>query len=407
MKKQLIIMLLFLLPFNVKAEENLVLSCPEKASPNQNVECSLTTNNIRLKGLKLNINLTENITYKETTVASNWKTYYQSYKGLLLTNPNNVDNLLSTITFNISEDALPGEKATIKIINIEASNENHELINISDITKEISILSDDNTLSSLTISNGKLSPTFNKNTYSYTATTTKDTTTITAKTNNNNATLSGDIGEKKLNYGTNNFSIVVTSELGTKRTYNLIIIREKEQTPAKESNSTSKKKNSSSNYSKSKTKTNESSTTALGSDASLKEIIIEGYDINFNKDKFLYKLKVTNDVTSLKITATPTDKDAKVEIDNPETLLEGKNTITITVTAKDNTICKYTIIVDRKKEVLITQEQDTKSIDKNNIKEDIPISNLLFKYFPYILIFVILLISAIIIKKISKSSKEN
>ena len=101
MKKQLIIMLLFLLPFNVKAEGNLVLSCPEKAAPNQNVECSLTTNNIRLKGLKLNINLTENITYKETTVASNWKTYYQSYKGLLLTNPNNVDNLLSTITFNI------------------------------------------------------------------------------------------------------------------------------------------------------------------------------------------------------------------------------------------------------------------------------------------------------------------
>ncbi len=67
----------------------------------------------------------------------------------------------------------------------------------------------------------------------------------------------------------------------------------------------------------------------------------------FSSDVTEYTLNVPEDVTSLDIDATPTDDNAEVEITGNEQLLDGVNTIEITVTAEDGTARTYTISVTK------------------------------------------------------------
>ena len=80
--------------------------------------------------------------------------------------------------------------------------------------------SKDNTLSSITISEGALTPTFNANTTEYTVAVSGTTEKITlgAKANHTKASISGT-GEKQLVPGHNNFTIVCTAENGSKKEY--------------------------------------------------------------------------------------------------------------------------------------------------------------------------------------------
>lgn len=81
-------------------------------------------------------------------------------------------------------------------------------------------------------------------------------------------------------------------------------------------------------------------------DATLKELKIDNYDIDFSKEVTDYEITVLKNVDKLDVTATPTDSDADVKIDMPNTLEIGKNTITITVTNDGNTKT-YTIKVNK------------------------------------------------------------
>ncbi len=94
----------------------------------------------------------------------------------------------------------------------------------SNFNKTIRILSSVNTLSSITVSGGTLSPAFSTNTTSYTATVNSDSTTITVSKTDSSSSVSGD-GTKTLSYGNNTFNIVVTAEDGSTKTYILTISR--------------------------------------------------------------------------------------------------------------------------------------------------------------------------------------
>jgi uncharacterized repeat protein (TIGR02543 family) len=86
------------------------------------------------------------------------------------------------------------------------------------------IVSDDADLSSLTVSQGTLSPAFNANTTSYTVDVANDVASITISvTANSNAI--GD-GTKTLEVGSNLFEIAVTAESGTQKTYTVVVNRE-------------------------------------------------------------------------------------------------------------------------------------------------------------------------------------
>lgn len=79
-------------------------------------------------------------------------------------------------------------------------------------------------LSSLSLSNGSLSPSFNANTINYTATINNASTVINASPVAG-ATITGH-GTKSLSYGNNSFKITVTAEDGvTKKVYNINITR--------------------------------------------------------------------------------------------------------------------------------------------------------------------------------------
>ena len=83
------------------------------------------------------------------------------------------------------------------------------------------------TLSSLTVSAGTLTPAFNPETTSYTVAVTNSVSsiTITATATDAKATVSG-AGTKTLAVGANSFSIIVTAENGTTKTYTVVVTRE-------------------------------------------------------------------------------------------------------------------------------------------------------------------------------------
>ena len=87
-------------------------------------------------------------------------------------------------------------------------------------------------------------------------------------------------------------------------------------------------------------------TKTLSSDASLKEIIIDGNFIEIN-DTMEYK--TTNKKIDLSITAN--DKDAKLEYNKLGNLELGNNIVSITVTTPDNTKNKYVLIIVREEEL--------------------------------------------------------
>ena len=86
---------------------------------------------------------------------------------------------------------------------------------------------------------------------------------------------------------------------------------------------------------------------AKSSNNNLKELTIDGYSISFNKNTKSYNIRVGKDVKSLSIKALAEDENAKVYIRGNTNLKEGKNTITITVTAENGSKNVYYVYVTK------------------------------------------------------------
>lgn len=98
----------------------------------------------------------------------------------------------------------------------------------------------------------------------------------------------------------------------------------------------------------------------------LKTLTVSGYDINpvFNKNTVDYYLTVSNDVTSLKVTALPENDAAKVTITGDTDLKGIENDILITVKSEKGLTKTYKIHVTKQKESSISLKtleiEDTK-----------------------------------------------
>ena len=291
----------------------------------------------------------------------------------------------------------------------EVTDENGDSIEAVGGSTTIGVKSTVNTLDSLTVSSGNLTPSFDKNTTSYTLTTTDSSIDINAILTDSNAKLTG-VGKVSLNYGTNTIKIIVTSESGSSKTYSIVVTRPDNRStdnflasliPSVGSlkfnkTITSYKMEVASNTTKISftTTLNDSKASytnwksgnivslnyginnlTIGVKAEngsvrnytitiirednrdsnnyLKNLLIEGYDINFNETKYNYNLEVENIVTNLNITALSSSAKAKVTIDN-KILNVGENIININVTAENETTKTYTIKVIRKNAEEIT-----------------------------------------------------
>lgn len=113
------------------------------------------------------------------------------------------------------------------------------------------------------------------------------------------------------------------------------------------------------------------------SDATLKSLGIEGYDLTpeFNKNTYEYNLQVENNIETVKINATKNDVNATVQGDGEVTLTEGDNKFEIRVTAQKGNVQSYYITVNRKELDPIDFEVDGKTLRVVRKEADLTIPN--------------------------------
>lgn len=227
-------------------------------------------------------------------------------------------------TFNVVVTAENGSKKTYTITITRPDNRNT-----------------DNTLSSLSAS--PLDLKFNKNTtnYSFNVEHSVKSITINAKANNGKASVSGT-GTKTLNDYVNTFNVIVTAENGSQRTYTIKVIR----------------------------KDADGNLGFVSKDNTLKELSIEGYTIEFNKEKIEYSIEVDNLVDNIKVNAKTNDGNATYEVVGNTNLKVGQNTVKVNVTAENGSVKTYVINVTRKSDAPTATIKDLESIlEKTTAKE--------------------------------------
>ena len=265
--------------------------------------------------------------------------------------------------------------------------------------------STENRLSSLKI-NGNAISDFNENTstYSVKVDSNIEKINIEAISKDKKAIVSGNIGEVRLNYGVNKLSITVTSESGTKNTYNVNVTREDTRSSVNTlktltlssgdiifkpevteytvnveneideititTSLTDPKSKYVEDYSKKLVKLDPGSNKiqikvvsekgeervytininrALSTNNSLKSLKIDGKKIDLVDNEYTYNYEVENEVDSIVITAVANDDKATVELKDKYELEVGENEINILVTAASGDKASYIINVNRKK----------------------------------------------------------
>ncbi len=229
--------------------------------------------------------------------------------------------LLYTVKFKVKSGAQIGT-ASFSMTGIVANNASIQEIPAANVTAGstsiniIKLYSDDNTLKSLTVSAGTLSPSFSPAQLSYTVSVPYSVTSITinAGANHSAATVSGDIGKAlSLDVGTKTFKITVKAQDGTEKTYTVAVTREK------------------------------------CTDNTLKSLTVNTGTLSpaFSSSVLNYNVNVPYTTTSITLTAAKNHATATVSGDGAKTLAVGKNTFTITVTAQNGEKKTYTVTVTR------------------------------------------------------------
>lgn len=215
-------------------------------------------------------------------------------------------------------------------LTVAASNEGEENIILThdNLSKEIKLRSDDNTLKNIKI-NDKLLNGFNSTTYNYTVEVDSDVekANITSSLNDSTATFIENFGNRSvdLEYGKNEILIKTKSESEKIVTYVINIIRKDDREI----------------------------------DNDLKSIIINGgkVKINFDKSVLSYTLKAYK-LDNVEVEVETSDPNATYELDVPKSLIIGENKIKITVTSITGDKKEYNII-------LLNRDQATDTRLKN------------------------------------------
>ena len=193
-------------------------TCPEFASPGEVIRCHLEEGEIT--GMKSQYQLDSGVIYQGLKVNDLGKSYYDEVEGFSVGNVSS-NNVSFDIDLKIGMDVKINQDYYVRLVNVEKSTLDYQYNKLEDISSKIFVVSDVNTLDNLAISNGTLSPDFDKNITSYKATVKSNKVVIKAIASDSSAKVEGDIGEKILNYGGNTFSIKVTSVRGNAREYTM------------------------------------------------------------------------------------------------------------------------------------------------------------------------------------------
>lgn len=312
MKKFLFLVVCFFLMMNRISAVS--LECPSIASPFEVITCQIKDE--EYIGIKAKYKLADSFNYIGIGSGSLWKKYYASELGFSFGNVSNDDKFKMDVEFEVDKNVLVNQDYVLELVDIEVVDKEYKYIKLDNISSTIKVLSNINTLEDIKVSTGELKPIFDKNVTSYGVVVDSDTIIIDGVATDDFSVISGDIGEKKLEYGVNNFVISVTSARGEIRNYYLYVTRKIKEVKK-------------------------------SSDFTLKSITLSSGELKFDKNKFLYAIDVSYDIEDILIEAIPNSDKAKVDIIKPDSLIVGENYIEIIVTAEDGTVGKYVIVVNR------------------------------------------------------------
>ena len=297
------------------------MDCPSTAKAGSDVTCSIKiTSSEEVGGFQSNISASSGLTYKSYTKASDWAGDSSSSTFLIYGNKVSGDGkVLGTYTYTVGSSAIGN--LTVTLNNIAVSDTNGDPLSSTSTTNDIiRVISNVNTLSSLTISGATIN--FSKDVTTYNVEIDSNTTTISATATDSYANVTGT-GNKTLKYGSNKFEIIVTSELGTKKTYTINITRPDHRS----------------------------------TDNTLKELKLNNGTISFKSGTTSYNVTVDDSTTI--ISATANDSKSTIKGTGTKNLNYGVNKFEIVVTAENGSTKTYTLNITRK---------DNRSTD-NNLKE--------------------------------------
>lgn len=176
--------------------------------------------------------------------------------------------------------------------------------------------STDNSLASLSLSSGVLSPAFASGIYNYSVTVDNSITAVSV------SALPSDVkakvavsGGQDLLVGSNTITITVTSQSGSVQTYTISVTR----------------------------------AASLSTNNNLASLSLSAGSLSpaFSAGNTSYNATVANSVTSVTVAAQASDSGATLAITGGQNLAVGSNTISVAVTSKSGAVKTYTIIVTR------------------------------------------------------------
>lgn len=157
----------------------------------------------------------------------------------------NMYEALGTSTVTVKFKAASSGTAAIEAVVVKAGDENGDEVQMSGASKSVTVAnqavqdpakSNDNSLATLKLSSGTLSPAFKYNVTEYTATVDYNVTRIdiTAQTSNAKAVIESMTGNENLKVGENLITIVVKAESGEKAAYKIVVTRKAQETGGEE-----------------------------------------------------------------------------------------------------------------------------------------------------------------------------
>ena len=213
-----------------------------------------------------------------------------------------------TITVTVS--ALKAGTTTITVGVDVATFDEEELIETKTISVTVNdTLSSNANLSDIKIDDVSLSG-FSSNATNYTMEINKSSVSIAAVVEEEHAVVTG-VGMQNLSYGLNSLPLVVTAQDGTKKTYTLEITRPDNRDD--------------NNY--------------------LESLEIEEGSLIFNKNTLNYEVTVDPEITSVNISAVPESDKAVVTGTGEQQLTGNSTTLSIVVTAENESTKTYKIVV--------------------------------------------------------------
>lgn len=411
MKKRFIlfVLLFMIIPLKVNATSlSIALSCPASAKAGQTVSCSITGNiaNGSLTGLTAKFTYGNGLTFSSFTPSGGWANYYSSASGFNIGNTMGVTGnakSIGVLKVTIPSNAAVNTSYTVTIGSIDGSDKDNNSVAAPGKTATIKVLSGNNNLTGLSLSNATIN--FSGGQTSYSATINAATTVVNATLADSSATFVSGYGNRTINllYGTNSYYVKVKAANGDIKTYTLVITRpdgRSTDNSLKSLTISSGKLNFSpttyiydvsvekevdsisidavANHSKAsfvngfgkrdvklnygnnvvlvKVKAENGSekiytinvfrTDGRDNNNYLSKLEVFDYNLRFNKDTLEYRFKVLYETEKLDLNISTDSEKAKYDV-NGNDLKVGENTVTITVTAENEQIKTYKLIVTR------------------------------------------------------------